>query len=295
MRGIFAAAFALQALLPAGLTGQIGNIVVTNAASFQAGLPAPLSIGSIFCTGLTVSGVVSAPGTPLPLTLAGVTVTVGGVPAPLFAVADLGGYHQINFQVPWGLQSTVLNTVNVVVSQNGKTGTGEPQLTSAADGDFALGAFFQLPGSRYGIFQHAADHSLVTSDNPATAGEAIVAYATGLHPPYAALPVGQLTPASPLYWVGVSPLPADIDYSGIFVNGARISIFDKASILFMGLAPGMIGVYQINFVMPKVAPGDVSIATGFESCTGPFLVTCGIAGEYTIGWTEGPNVLIPVR
>jgi uncharacterized protein (TIGR03437 family) len=291
---MFAATFALQALLPAVLTGQIGNVVVTNAASFQAGLPAPLSIGAIFCTGLTVSGVVGAPGTPLPFTLAGVTVTVGGVPAPLFAVADLGGYQQINFQVPWGFQATY-PSVNVVVSQNGKTGTGEPQLTSAEDGDFALGAFFRLPGSQYGIFQHAADYSLVTSDKPATAGEAIIGYATGLHPPYAALPVGQPTPASPLYWVGVSPLPADIDYSGIFVNGAWISILDNARILFMGLAPGMVGVYQINFVMPKVAPGDPSIATGFESCTGPFFVTCGMAGEYTIGWTQGPSVLIPVR
>lgn len=91
MKRAFAATFALKALLPALLSAQISHIVVTDGASFEAGLlPAPGSIGTIFCTGLSVTGVVSAPGTPLPQTLAGVTVTVGGAQAPLFAVADLG-------------------------------------------------------------------------------------------------------------------------------------------------------------------------------------------------------------
>ena len=55
------------------------------------GLPAAGSIGTIFCTGLSVKGVVSAAGLPLPNSLAGTTVTIGGAAAPLFAVADLGG------------------------------------------------------------------------------------------------------------------------------------------------------------------------------------------------------------
>src|SRR5437879_3514590 len=72
----------------------IQNIVVTSGASFQTGLPARGSIGTIFCTGLIVTGVIPANTLPLPFTLGGVTLTVGGARAPLFAVASLTGYQQ---------------------------------------------------------------------------------------------------------------------------------------------------------------------------------------------------------
>src|SRR5690348_15994206 len=75
----------------------IQNIVVTSGASFQIRLPARGSIGTIFCTGLVVTGVTPATTVPLPFTLAGVTVTVSGARAPLFAVASRTGYQQINF------------------------------------------------------------------------------------------------------------------------------------------------------------------------------------------------------
>jgi len=63
----------LQALLLFALHAQIANIFVTNAAGFQAGLPPRGSIGTIFCTGLIVEGVVGAPGSSLPTNLAGIS------------------------------------------------------------------------------------------------------------------------------------------------------------------------------------------------------------------------------
>src|ERR1035437_11089216 len=57
---------AFSVLLPWMAWCQIGNIVVTNAARFRTGIPAPGSIGTIFCTGLVVTGIVSASGVPLP-------------------------------------------------------------------------------------------------------------------------------------------------------------------------------------------------------------------------------------
>ena len=51
---------------------QIGNIVVTDAATFQRGVPWPGSIASLFCTGLTgIDGIVASDRYPLPLELAG--------------------------------------------------------------------------------------------------------------------------------------------------------------------------------------------------------------------------------
>src|SRR5713226_2996823 len=95
--GLTAASFVL--LLATEASGQIGNIVVTSAASFQLGIPPGWSIGTIFCTGLSISRLVTATTLPLPYKLAEITVTIGGAPAPLFAVAALSGFQQINFQM----------------------------------------------------------------------------------------------------------------------------------------------------------------------------------------------------
>ena len=70
---------------------QAGNIGVTNAASFERGLPARGSLATIFGTGLVVPRLTVADRLPLPTTLAGVSVTIGGAAAPIQAVADAGG------------------------------------------------------------------------------------------------------------------------------------------------------------------------------------------------------------
>ncbi len=65
---------------------------VTNAASFQAGVPlAPGSLISIFGQDLT-DGTTQAGGLPLPARLGGTSVTIGGHPLPLL----FAGANQIN-------------------------------------------------------------------------------------------------------------------------------------------------------------------------------------------------------
>ena len=187
-------------LLPIAGWAQISNIKVVSAASFGPGLPANGSLGTVFCTGLAVQGVVSAEKTPLPTTLAGVTVTIGGVLAPLLAVAELGGYQQINFQVPLEVPINADGTTQVLVGQGTVQG-----LTTASNDFSAPGEFFRDPVTQYGIFQHSRDYSLVTQANPATAGETIVAYLTGLPTAQPPVPTGQATPSSPLSVVPQEP------------------------------------------------------------------------------------------
>ena len=172
---------------------QIQNIVATSAASFKPGLPARGSIGTIFCTGLSANGVITAGALPLPTNLGGITVSVGGFGAPLFAVADLHGYQQINFQVPQNAVFSDDGTAQISVSQNGNQGSA-----SALYDPTAPGEFFTLNGTQFGIFQHAADYSLVTQDNPASPGETLIAYATGLPEAEPAIPDGQPAPIAPL-------------------------------------------------------------------------------------------------
>ena len=74
-----------------------------NAASHQQGV-APGMIATIFGTGLTrgVNGILQASTSVLPYSINGTSVLVNGVPAPLFAAANVKGQGQINFEVALG-------------------------------------------------------------------------------------------------------------------------------------------------------------------------------------------------
>lgn len=77
---------------------------VVSAANGQAGPFAPGSLISIFGSGL--AGSTLAARTPLPTTLGGVSVQLGGIKAPLLFVSP----GQINAQIPWevsGAQATL--------------------------------------------------------------------------------------------------------------------------------------------------------------------------------------------
>jgi uncharacterized protein (TIGR03437 family) len=88
--------------LTATAQARIRIVAVVNTASYQAGIPEPGSLATIFCTGLSgITGVVSR----IPESAAiavgrrGSGVNFGA--ARLLAVADLStGMQQINFQVP---------------------------------------------------------------------------------------------------------------------------------------------------------------------------------------------------
>jgi len=295
MKGALRIAFPVGILVPFLAWSQISNIVVTNAASFQAGMPAKGSIGTIFCTGLKVTGVVSSTSLPLTTSLAGVSVTVDGVPAPLFAVADLGGYQQINFQVPVQILYGTL-----VVSQNGAQGS----VWVTTNPDHA-GDFFRLGSTPFGVFQHA-DYSLVTPDNPAKAGETIIGYATGLPTATPEVPTGQSAPMSPLSYVPQYYSSSNIERIGLVID-STFWLFDEVPasgnnttgllpIPFMGLAPGTVGVFQINFMLPQgVASGDVSVTLVEEYCALPPKYPRSCLDPAQSGFTYSQPVLVPVR
>jgi uncharacterized protein (TIGR03437 family) len=298
MKAALVTALAAWALFPAIASCQIGNIVVTSAASFQRGLPAPGSIATIFCTGLTVTGVVAATGTPLPYMLEGVTVTIFGAAAPLFA-ADLGGYQQINFQVPIDFPAPVdINAPQIIVRQNGALGSA-----STTSDPTSPGEFFRIGATQFGVFQHALDYSLVTPDNPAKAGETIIAYATGLPPATPPVPIGQPAPLSPVSHVPQLNLGNEMNLIGLSLNYATFLIDpvpqmgsgDSTGLLpipFMGLAPGSVGLYQINFVFPPgLRPGNMPILLVREVCGGP---VTGCAAPADFVFFHSQPVLIPV-
>jgi uncharacterized protein (TIGR03437 family) len=92
-----------------------------------------------------------------------------------------------------------------------------------------------------------ADGSLVTLENPAKPGDAIVIYCTGLGAVDQPLEDSAMTPDSSLFSV-VNPV-------SVTFNGVPIAPF------FAGLTPKFTGLYQVNVVVPNdIKTGSVQLS-----------------------------------
>jgi len=207
---------------------------VVNAASYAPQIsPGSLAtlFGSHLAASLTTASVTE--GAPLPMTLAGVSIAVNGRPAPILAVTST----QVNFQVPW---ETAPGSADIVVSVNGSAGnTLTVPVLTAAPGIFS-------DNSGRAIAQNS-DYTLNAASNPAKTGSTIFAYLTGSGPVNMAVSDGAAASASPLASAMsqasalIGPLPAQV--------------------MFTGLAPGFVGLTQMNIVIPPgLASGDYSLS-----------------------------------
>jgi uncharacterized protein (TIGR03437 family) len=89
------------------------------------------------------------------------------------------------------------------------------------------------------IAQHAADFSLVLPTSPAKPGETLIIYLAGLGSATNQPASGSPAPAPP-----TDPkIPAALTLNGNLVQPS-----------FIGLTPGTVGLYQINFVVPDGTP-----------------------------------------
>lgn len=213
------------------VTPAIAGGGVVNAASFTAQL-SPGSLASIFGTNFTGTGYNSvAPALPLTSSLGGASVSVNGVAAPVLYTNS----GQINFQIPW---ETKPGSATVTVSNSGLASNTVNINVQAA----APGLFFQ--GS-HAIVQNS-DFSLNGSSNPAKVGGTIIAYITG------AGPVSD-QPADGVA-AGSNPLSTDTSTMTATIGG------QSAQVSFAGLAPGFVGLWQANIVVPSgLSQGDVPL------------------------------------
>jgi uncharacterized protein (TIGR03437 family) len=235
-------------IAPQGTGLQFSANSIVNAASFHPGLPSPGGLAALFVTGLNVSGTMTAAGYPLPTELAGVTILVQGVPAPILAVADIpgAGYQQINFQVPFEANTQTPNVVEV--RYQGSSTFAVPQTVGP-------GIFLLSDGTP--AIQHAADYSLVTASNPARFGETIVVYLTGL---------GHVSSSSSSPVVsGVPPTsPAPM------ASGCGLGYMTFGTSLYAGLTPGAVGLYQMNLQLSDSLPsGNLAFSIYWQQCWGP--------------------------
>jgi uncharacterized protein (TIGR03437 family) len=199
---------------------------VVNTASAQSPV-APGSMISIVGTNLA-STTVGASSTPLPTTLGGVSALVNGMLAPLFLVSPT----QINAQLPYEISP---GSATLVVTVNGSSSAPMSFLVATA-----------APGiMMYGANRAVAlnqDATLNGSDHPALVGSGITVFLTGQGPVDSPVASGAASPEDPL--AGAS-LPVTASIGG-----------QPADLLFAGLAPGGVGLFQVSVRIPALASGD---------------------------------------
>lgn len=200
----------------------------------------PGSAVTIAGTGFS-DGYFSAPSFPLPLSLGGAGVTIGGIAAPVLAVAPTA----VTVQVPWEVPPSVSAQSTVLSVQTGATSSPFVSDSTVPPGDVevavARGAFLTDPTSGNLLAVHGDWSSMVTADNPALPGEAIHVYGVGFgrvsNPPATGMPA----PATPLAQTAVQ---VTCWTSGVS-DGSHLSV----GVLFSGLAPGLAD-HQLDIRVP---------------------------------------------
>jgi uncharacterized protein (TIGR03437 family) len=199
------------------------------------------SIASLYGTNLA-SAVASADGgPPLPYTLGDTTLMIGSSVVPLFFVSP----GQINFQVPRVGSLTGVSSMPLTIMQGAQSTTITVQLTQYTPALFTTNAQGSGQASTViaGTSILAAPDGAFPGSRPAKAGEFLSIYCTGLGDVSNQPVIGEASPSSPLARTLVQP--------AVTIGGR------SADVLFSGLAPGFVGLYQVNVTVPDgITPGD---------------------------------------
>jgi uncharacterized protein (TIGR03437 family) len=204
-----------------------------NPATYRA-TATPGMLLSVFGYNLA-STIMTASGNPLSYTLAGVRATVNGVAAPLIYVSP----NQLNLQVPYtvGAGPAVLGFDN-----NGQIAGFAFQIAPSAPGVFADPQGNLIP-------QASAPENTVATLYVNGTGEVSPALRTALSPSAATAPVNLPKPVLPL---------------SVTVGGA------PAFLQFAGIAPGLVGVAQVNFTVPlSISPGPQPVVVTVGGVSSP--------------------------
>lgn len=182
---------------------------------------------------------------PYPTSLNGVKVLFNDViSAPIYYVSA----NQISVIVPYDVST--FPVAKIQISNNGVLSNAVTMNVNQT----TPGVFTSDPVGGIGVaalldFPAGGGYYVVTNDNPAHPGDTVAAYLTGLGTPYPSNPSGAPGPNE-----GDSLL-ASIDVS---VGGTSVGTLSYA-----GLAPGLAGLYQINFTIPStVTAGGNTLAIG---------------------------------
>ena len=266
---------------------------VVNNASFAPGTTplAPGTIAAIFGSNLDDGSMNPfssfAANGELLTTLGGASVTFNGIAAPVFSAFP----GQLNVQVPLDLGSATSAQVVVTVAGQSSApetvplGAQSPAIFSINQTGKGQGAI-QLANSA--TYAAPAGSISGSASRAVKAGDFVTIYCTGLGA--VSNPPGTGKPALS------SPLSKTLATPEVSIGGV------SATVSFSGLAPGFVGLYQVDIEIPQGAPGGNAVPValsigGVKSNT----VTIAVAGivankiaagsQHTCAVTNGGGVL----
>jgi uncharacterized protein (TIGR03437 family) len=244
----------LQAVSDAGLVGSgttpgsvlaststpiIGAGGIVNAAS-GAPVIAPGAFIAIYGANMG-GGVTTASKVPFPTSLGTTQVFLGDQSLPLFFTSA----QQIDAIVPYDIAP---NSSQQLIVQTGDA-LSQPEnviVAAAQPGVFTQNQSGSGPGAILGQ-KPGGVAALNTASNPASAGDALLIFCTGL---------GAVTPPVTAGAAASSTKLSNTD------NPVTVTVGGKdAQVLFAGLAPGYVGLYQVNVIVPSgiAAAADVPV------------------------------------
>lgn len=276
---------------------------------------APGQVVPVLVTGLktVLPAAVSAQTVPLPTAMAGISVSLEqslpakSWPLPIFAVEQFSRctgnvaadclVTAITVQIPYDISvpnpllfgALAQGYTNLTIAENGVRGRpfavqpvfDRVHILQSCD----IGGRTEGAGVCYALVTHA-DGSLVLQDirvnglaqsrTEAQPGEVLVMYACGLGA--VAPPVTAGTPSPVPAAVAAGPFYLRYDYSANAAPSMPQSAGPptvKDELQFVGLTPGQIGLYQINFVVPPPPAGTAACGGAQSNLTVSVLAAAG--------------------
>ncbi len=221
---------------------------VVNAANGTSPV-APGGLITVWGTGMSPVSVATSQ-IPLPTALGQSCLSVNGTPVPLLFVSST----QINAQLP----NNVIGPSTISVhTPGGVSSSLHFTVQTTAPSVFLSGVAGPITG--LATVLRAANYQLVTPTNPIRPGDTLVIYLTGMGLTSPLVTAGLPAPTSPLAWASIGPT--------ITLGGSQLQI------QYAGLAPGEIGVYQINAVVPSSVTQGMSV---------PLVISQGSTGATTL-------------
>lgn len=198
---------------------------VVNAADMSSRL-APGSLIAVLGRDLSPVNIASKE-IPLPTALGESCLSVNGVPVPMLFASST----RINAQLPFTVDG---KAAMVLRTPGGVSDTVNLTILPAAPGVFRDGT--AGPESGIATVVRLKNSQLVTASNPIHPDEQILIYLTGMGKTSPGVEAGTPGPSDPLSVTLIEPT--------VTLGGVNLPI------LYSGLAPGQVGVYQIQAIVP---------------------------------------------
>jgi uncharacterized protein (TIGR03437 family) len=203
----------------------------------------------------------------LPVSLSTVSVSFDGGGLSLPGHLHFVSPGQINVQVPWEFQGQ--SSVAMKVTVAGNTADLQSNVYTVPLANYAP-AFFLNSGTVADALDNTTG-ALITTANPAAAGEVLQLYANGLGP--VTNPPSSGDPA-----LG-SPLSQTTSPVAVTVGGKQATVFGGIAYL----APGAVGLFQINIQVPS----------GLSS--GPQPIAISVGGQTSPLTANGTAIILPLK